>query len=154
MSKIPWLNSNGELVDSLPFGSMGFVYQIDYQSGKKYIGKKKAVSVRKIKAKANGSKREGHIVFFNKIVKKRRTKYEKVITESKWREYEGSSESIDKDDKIIRKTILMILDNESAMTYYEAKLLFSSGAIESSRYYNESIFGRFFNKSTKGLIKF
>lgn len=147
-----WINKDGKKVDELPRNAVGFVYEIEYESGKKYIGKNKSISVRNIKAKLNGEPRKGHIRFFNRIVNRKRTKYEEVVKESKWREYVGSSELIDNEDKIVKKTILLVLDNEAAMTYYEAKLLFSSGAIESDKYYNESIFGRLYKKATKGVI--
>ena len=153
MEKVVWSDKNNKTISVLPDGSVGFIYEIEYKSGKKYLGKKKAISVLNKKGKINGEKRKGHIRFFNRIVKRKRTRYEEVVSESKWREYEGSSELIDSKDSIVKKTILMVLDNESAMTYYESKLLFSTGAIESEEYYNESILGRFYKKATKGIMK-
>lgn len=153
MTKKKWLDIDGNEIIELPKNAFGFVYAITYESGKKYIGKKKVISVINKKAKLNGKKRKGHVRFFNRIVKRKRTKYEEVITESKWREYEGSSELINENDHVVRKVILMVLDNEAATTYYEAKMLFTCGAIESDKYYNESIFGRLYKKTTKGIIQ-
>ena len=149
-----WIDQIGKEVNELDDNVYGFIYQITYSSGKRYLGKKKAISVVNKKAKKNGEPRKGHVRFFNRIVNRKRTKYEEVKTESNWREYEGSSEEIEDGDEIVNKMILLMVENESALTYFEAKLLFAFGAIEGEEYYNKSILGRFFNKSTKGAIEY
>lgn len=126
---------NGNEVNELPHGAIGFIYCIYYDNGQRYIGKKLAVSERKAKP----------------LKTQRKNAVRKKTVELKWREYEGSSKLTD-GMTIIGKEILHFCSNNRTMTYLENYELFSRKVLESNLYINENIGGKFWSNCLDGLI--
>ena len=90
----------GKKITRLPPEVVGFVYIIYYTNGQKYIGKKLARSERRkkpLKGMRSNAKRM-------------------VMTEHKWKEYEGSSEE-NKGLTIKTKVITHLCTNKLSMSY-------------------------------------
>lgn len=132
-----------ELTD-IPENSFGFVYEIVHlPTGRKYIGKKQIISVRK---KAL-SKKELAL-----LTDRRAKKYKIVKTEGDWKTYYGSNPEIKnlikegKQSEFSREIIIFV-SSKKLLTYYENKYLFERGVIEpNSNYINDNIEGRYFKK--------
>jgi hypothetical protein len=113
-----------------------FVYEIeDLDTGRLYIGKK--------------------VMFFKgfKSVKKKR---KRILKESDWREYYGSSdvlrEQIEKRGRDrFKRTILHFCPNKATANYLEAMEQFRRNAILDERYYNEQIRVRVTRSQLKAL---
>lgn len=130
-----WLY-NGAKVNELPDGAIGFVYVIMYEDGRQYVGKKLAVSERRLKP----------------LVGQRKNAVRKKTVETKWQAYTGSSKLTE--GLIIKeKNILAFCSNNRTMTYLENKYLFSLGVLESDIFVNENISGKFWRNCLDGLIK-
>jgi len=128
----------GKEITELPEDCVGFVYIItNTTNNKKYIGKKLA-KFRTTKPPLKGRKN-----------KRRGTK------ESDWREYYGSSDSLNEDiekigkDKFTRE-ILFYCRNKSELSYIEAREQFNHKVLESEDYYNGHIRVRVHGK---GILK-
>lgn len=132
-------------LEDFPEDAYGFVYIITHApTGKAYVGKKAL-----------------HHNITKKLTKKelaeqsgpgRKPTSKKVQKESDWKTYHGSAKPIiemiknGKEDEFTRE-ILVIVTNKKLLTYYETKMLFALGAIESPDYYfNDNILGKFFTK--------
>lgn len=119
----------------------GFVYLIyNTTTDKSYIGRKSFFSRRK----KNLTKKE-----LTLLVDKRAKKYKHVIAETKWQDYTGSNKDLNQDIKdghIIIKEILQLCKTKSEMTYYETKLQFTYEVLESDKFYNSNILGKFYPK--------
>ena len=122
----------------------GFVYEIEYKSGKKYLGKKNLLSYIEKDALLNGNKRKGHIKFLNRIKKRKRVKRELTGVESNWKTYSSSSTDIPKDDKIVAKRILFMANRSQQLSYLEERELFRVEASVNTQYHNLNIGGRYF----------
>ena len=114
----------GNLVEEIPEGSIGFVYLItNLTNDKKYIGKKLA-QFKKSKPPLKG--------------KKNRRKY---TVESDWRDYWSSSDNLKADvaalgeDKFARE-VLYWCTSRSELSYLEAKEQFDRRVLETDEYYN------------------
>lgn len=129
----PWLY-NGVVVDAETLSNYtGFVYIItNLTNEKKYIGKKLAkfsrTSTKTVTLK-NGTKKK----------KKIRTKID-----SDWQEYYGSNKDLQQDvltlgPQNFRREILRLCKSKGQCNYYEAKLQFAYGVLESDFYYNSWI---------------
>ena len=132
-----WTYKSKEITE-LPEDCVGFVYIItNTTNNKKYIGKKLA-KFRTTKPPLKGRKN-----------KRRGTK------ESDWREYYGSSDSLNEDieeigkDKFTRE-ILFYCRNKSELSYIEAREQFNHKVLESEDYYNGHIRVRVHGK---GILK-
>jgi hypothetical protein len=128
----------GKEITELPEDCVGFVYIItNTTNNKKYIGKKLA-KFKTTKPPLKGRKN-----------KRRGTK------ESDWREYYGSSDSLNEDieeigkDKFTRE-ILFYCRNKSELSYIEAREQFNHKVLESEDYYNGHIRVRVHGK---GILK-
>jgi hypothetical protein len=132
-------------VDTIPDDVFGFVYELTYKSGMRYIGKKQVHSYNEKTALKSGKPRKGHIKFLNRIKKSKRVAMELVATESKWRNYESSSKDIDPEDKVIAKTILFYSHKKQYLSYLEDRELFKVEACINDNYYNKNIAGRYFS---------
>ena len=124
-----WLYDGRELADEDLEGNVAFVYLItNLQNGKKYIGKKLLTKTRSKKIKG-------------KIRKK------KVITESDWREYYGSNDTLKKDIELLgasvfRREILRLCKTKGTANYFEAKYQMQHAVLESDQFYNDHILVR------------
>ena len=114
----------GIIVEEIPEGIIGFVYLItNLTTGRKYIGKKLA-QFKRTKPPLKGKKRK-----------------RKTTVESDWRDYWGSSESLQADvatlgpDKFTRERIYYC-KSRSELSYLEAKEQFDRCVLETDDYYN------------------
>ena len=140
-----WLYKNKKIesLEDMPCGTYGFIYEVNHiPSGRKYIGKKQLVFVRKKQL----SKRA-----IEALTDKRAKKYEIVQKESDWKTYYGSQKEIkelvkeNKGEGFERK-ILQFCFTKKQLTYYELKWQFAKGVLESDEYLNDNLLGKFFKK--------
>jgi len=136
MEEKAWIY-NGKEFDLDPEDYFGFVYLIENNiTGKKYIGKKQFWSVRRLPP-LKGKKRK-----------------RKVIKESNWKKYWGSSDFLKEDIAIYGKenytrTILLLCTSKSSLTYNETRLLFIHEVLYAKNdkgekiYFNGSISGKY-----------
>lgn len=102
---------------------MGFVYVVhNLVSNKKYIGKK--------------------LFFFKGFKKERGKKRKRILVESDWKTYHGSSEDVQKDvktltEKSFAREILYLCKSKAECSYFEAKTIFETDALRKpDAYYN------------------
>jgi hypothetical protein len=146
MSDLPhWMNTNREPVTHIPDEYYGFVYEIEYEDGKKYIGMKKIKSENMKPALKNGKEREGHIKFQNKIKKRKIVKMELVSSQSNWRSYTGSM-SKEHDSPIKTRVVLGLYKTKKETGYRELEALINNKVLENDSYLNSNILGKFFKK--------
>jgi hypothetical protein len=114
----------GIIVEEIPEDIIGFVYLItNLTTGRKYIGKKLA-QFKRTKPPLKGKKRK-----------------RKTTVESDWRDYWGSSESLQADvaalgpDNFTRE-IIYYCKSKAELSYLEAKEQFDRGVLETDDYYN------------------
>lgn len=123
-------------------GHAGFVYEItDTFNGMRYIGKKKLSSTRTLKP-LKGQKRK-----------------RKIVTESDWMDYYGSSEEVKAlveefgRDRFQRK-ILRLCKTTAEMSYYELKFQLECDALlKPDEYYNAFVGARINRSHLKHLLK-
>lgn len=122
-----WLYDGKEVDESELVDYVGFVYKItNLEDDRDYIGKK--------------------LLKF-KRTKKVKGKKKKVLIDSDWKSYWGSNKLLVEDvkdlgEKKFRRVILRLCKTRGEMSYYESKLQFELGVLESDKYYNESIMCR------------
>ena len=166
-----WTLNNQPVVE-IPYkeGFSGFVYMIHFTDGTQYIGKKTARSEKSSPATKSGPKpgviRRGKHVMRKedgKIIVSKRDKiaarkrgitakiemYDYSYSEGKWQDYEGSSE-LRGDREILSKEILAWCQTSKALTYIEASILFSTGALFNEKFLNLNILGTFFDNVLEG----
>lgn len=129
-------NYNGEDVTAIqwfPEDSIGFIYEIEFNNGKKYLGRK-ALYHKKTSPPLKGKKRK-------------RVKY----VESNWKKYNGSFKDPELIENLkkgylvpVKRKIIRICFTPWEMTYYETKLLFDRDCLLSNEYYNNNILGKFY----------
>ena len=147
------LNSNmqwtykEEIVNEVPEGVVGFVYQItNTTNGRKYIGKKLA-EFKKARPPLKGR------------VNKRR-----YTVESDWKEYFGSSDALTEDVQKLGKDnftreILFYCKSRAELSYIEAREQFARKVLETDDYYNGHIRVRIHGsgiireKKSKGILE-
>lgn len=123
-------------------GHIGFVYEItDLVNGKKYIGKKKLSSTRTLKP-LKGQKRK-----------------RKVVSESDWMNYYGSSEEVKSvvaeygTERFLRK-ILRLCTTTAEMSYFELKEQMANDVLlKPNEYYNAFVGGKIHRNHLKFLQK-
>jgi hypothetical protein len=114
----------GNIVEEIPEGIIGFVYLItNLTTGRKYIGKKLA-QFKRTKPPLKGKKRK-----------------RKTTVESDWRDYWGSSESLQADVAALgpeqfTREIIYYCKSRSELSYLEAKEQFDRCVLETDDYYN------------------
>ena len=128
-----WLY-NAKKITQLPQEVTGFVYIIYYEDSTMYIGKKLTKSERK-KKPLKGMRSNARRM---------------VMTEHKWRDYEGSSK-LTEGKTITSKHILHLCTNKRSTTYLEVKELMVREAIESDTYINNNINGNWFDNCMDGV---
>ncbi len=121
----------------------GFIYEIEYTDGSKYIGKKNFYDRKELDPLKKGGTRKFHIEFVGRNRGGKRVKREVFKTVSNWMKYEGSHDTAE-DLTIASKTIIALVPTKRSLTYLEAKMLFCKEAIEDDTYLNIQILGRFF----------
>lgn len=142
----------------IPKDVIGFIYEIEDENGKRYIGRKSLFSITNQevsesiyrKAKDNGDK-----------VKKTKNKaasvkqksvvwrYKKeAVKETNWLTYNGSCKPLNdaiKKGLKITKRIVRFCTKAKEMTYYETKYQICEGVIEDNeRFWNENVLAKFF----------
>ena len=150
-------------------GFAGFVYIIHFKDGTQYIGKKTARSLRSIpatkKAKHDCERiskiimrdEDGKVITSKDGIRKARARgvkgkieeFDVKFVESKWQNYEGSSEFRD-GREVLFKEILAWCQTTKALTYVEASILFTTGALFNPNILNANILGKFFDNVLEG----
>ncbi len=110
------------------------VYEIQFESGEKYIGKK-AVRAFRLKPPLKGKKR------------KRR-----VMTNLPFVKYQGSND-LAKELVPLHKIILYQCSSRKTATFLEIDTIFHRNALFDPVYLNDNILGKFFSNSLDGLIE-
>lgn len=127
---------NNQVLETIPEGMEGFVYLIEnLTNNKKYIGKKTFWQRRKDPKTGRRKK-----------------------TESNWRSYQGSCDSLIEDIKELgissfKKTILYLCPHKKSMSYFETSEQFKRDVIMSEDYYNTNIEGKFFSSERDNIYK-
>jgi len=114
-------------ITDLPKGVFGFIYQTTHlPTGKKYIGKKSLIYW------------EG---------KGRPPVYKQVQKESDWKTYYGSHSFIKEANKEdLERKILQVAFNKKELTYLECKYQFILEVLETPKYLNDNILGKFYDR--------
>ena len=141
-----WLYNEEEFTDisQFPKDAIGFLYEVEDENGKKYIGKKALYHNKKRKlSKKDLLKFEGKVG--------RKPTHERLTKESDWKTYYGSHKEIKKlikEGKIqFTRTILKFAFTKKQLTYLEAQLLFKLEVLENTTdYYNDNILAKFYRK--------
>ncbi|CAB4163000.1 hypothetical protein UFOVP787_221 [uncultured Caudovirales phage] len=121
-----WLH-NEKVVEQIPDDAIGFVYLItNLLDNRKYIGKK---------------------IFHFTNTKTVKGKKKRIKSESDWKDYWSSSNSLKKDieekgQENFKREILYFCKNKSQMSYYELREQIDRRVMESADYYNEYIMAR------------
>lgn len=141
-----WLYKGKQInsIEDLPEGTFGFVYRTRYiPTDQCYIGKKQLIyNLKKKLGKKEKALWEG---------KGRPPVYKRVEKESDWKTYYGSHAEVKKllkeggEIKFIRE-ILELAFEKKRLTYLENKYLFTLEVLESKKYFNDNIEGRYFKK--------
>ena len=141
-----WLYKGKQInsIEDLPEGTFGFVYRTRYiPTDQCYIGKKQLIyNLKKKLGKKEKALWEG---------KGRPPVYKRVEKESDWKTYYGSQAEVKKllkeegEGKFIRE-ILELAFEKKRLTYLENKYLFKLEVLESKKYFNDNIEGRYFKK--------
>jgi hypothetical protein len=130
-------------VESLPENTYGFIYQIEYDDGTSYIGKKACYSETHLPALKSGLVRPGSLYRIGRNIKGKRVQFDVMRKENNWKSYKGSSD-LTKGKTIIRKTILAFASTKRYLTYLEVKALMCFEALEDEKYLNINCLGKFF----------
>ena len=134
-----WLYEGKEFTSEMIGDYIGFVYIITIKStGKKYLGKKLFTSTRRL-APLKG-----------------KTRKRKVVKESDWKDYFGSSDEV----KLLVETngresfhreIIHLCNSKGIMSYLETKEQFDREVLLSDEYYNGIINCKIHRTHVKGL---
>ena len=131
-------------VEDFPKDTLGFIYRITNHSknNKFYVGRKTAVSFTK---KALTIKEKN-------LAENKRKKFKKILKESNWKKYWGSSkellEDIENGDNCTRE-ILRFCFSKAELSYYEAKEILCSDCLLNEENYNYWMSWRVYAKNLK-----
>ena len=156
-----WQFRDGIVSDNTPPATaFGFVYEVELNNGKRYIGKKNFWSVNRKDPLKNGEARpNSSFVFVIELMDKdellnrtkaqissnvirKKVQKEDVKTEAKWRNYCGSSKEFSCKD-VKSKRILQIAKSKRALTYLEVKWMFAHNVLVSDLFINGNILNKF-----------
>lgn len=141
-----WIYKGKEITstEQTPPTAVGFVYKITHlPTGQMYIGKKNLQS--RITKKLTKKEISEH------VGKGRKPRTKKVIKESNWLEYRGSSKEFleltrNSPDSDLIKEILCFCATSKSLTYHEVKYQISLAVLEKKEYVNSNISGKFYAK--------
>jgi hypothetical protein len=132
-------------IDDFPTDTFGYIYMVTHiPSGVSYLGKKSLYH----NVKRKLTKKE---LAEMPVTRGRKVLTEVVKKESDWKTYFGSEERIKelikegKQDEFTRE-IIHLVPNKKLLTYYECKYQFTFGVLESDKWFNTNILGKFFHK--------
>jgi hypothetical protein len=141
-----WSYNKTQITDlsQFPPEVFGFIYLTTHTpTGKKYIGKKSLYhNVKKKLTKKQLEEQTG---------RGRKPTTEVIQKESDWKTYFGSEEFIKKllkegKDKEFTREILKLVTSKKLLTYYECQFQFTYGVLESDKFLNSNILGKFYKK--------
>ena len=137
---------DGEQVNEIPDGAIGFTYCLYFDDNTMYIGKKLAKTTKRLKTLKNGKKRKGHIRFTYKRKGGKNVPYEEIEADTDWRKYEGSFDRERFESSIVlSKEILQFFSSKKAMSYAEEFELFTREVLLKQYVYrNSNIGGRYY----------
>lgn len=143
-----WIYKNKEIysIEDMPDNAIGFVYEITFTDGSKYIGKKNLYSERTLAPLKSGKPREGHVCFTSRIKNRHKVNYEVIKVESDWKKYKGSHQDCKNKEPTIKK-IIAFAYSKLELTYLEAKALFVYEVLENKDYINDNILGSFYRSN-------
>ena len=121
----------------------GFIYEIEYTDGVKYIGKKSFYSLTKKQARLDGKERKFHHRFFHKNQNKKRVRYEEIKTPSDWESYTGSTKLAGA-KTVKQKTIIRLCEKQLDLTYWEIYFLIVNNVLFTDKYLNQAIGRNYF----------
>ena len=76
--------------------------------------------------------------------------YKRVLKESDWKTYYGSHSFIkEANNEDLERKILQVAFNKKHLTYLECKWQFVLEVLETNKYLNDNILGKFFDKDFK-----
>ena len=155
-----WLYEDKPFLTNLD-NHFGFIYYIEYECGKCYIGCKTFSTRSTLAARKNGIQRENSTRIHKRKpmtkeeletrsktqvrtnVKTKLVPFDIITKESNWKTYNGSSE--DTKELIIKeKHIMHLCPSKRNMTYMEVKMLFLNDVLEDEMYVNQNIAGTFY----------
>jgi len=133
-----------ESLEDFPENTFGFIYLTTHtSSGKSYLGKKSLYhNVKKKLTKKELAEQTG---------RGRKSTTQVIQKESDWKTYYGSEEFIKqkikegKQEEFTRE-IIHLVPNKKLLTYFECKYQFQLGVLESNKWLNTNILGKFFAK--------
>jgi hypothetical protein len=121
----------------------GYVYlTINVKNNRQYIGKKAFFLTQNKKL---GKKEKANLP----VNRGRKPSTKKIVTESDWKDYYGSSVEIKKTPKeYLKRYLIKLCKNKKELTYWEAKLLFQNEVLEdkSGKWINDNILAKFYRK--------
>lgn len=132
-----------EVPADIPFG---FIYQLTYEDGKQYIGKKNFYTIQKLPALKSGEVRPGATRTY-KNGSGTRKYYDLLPKETKWKDYEGSHEK--PKSPLVSKEIIAFAETKRELTYLEVKALFHFDVLEDDNYLNQNILAVFYKNNLK-----
>lgn len=143
-----WIYKNKEIysIEDMPDNAIGFIYEITFTDGSKYIGKKNLYSERTLAPLKSGKPREGHVCFTFRIKNRHKVDYEVIKVESDWKKYKGSHQDCKNKEPMIKK-IIAFAYSKLELTYLEAKALFVYEVLENKDYINDNILGSFYRSN-------
>ena len=147
MVTVPGWTYKGHIVNDIsdmPKNTYGFIYETKHiPSGQKYLGKKvlffernKRLGKRALQALKEERAKKG--------LKGRVPLKQKVITESDWKDYYGSSDRLNEDIGLLgkekfKREIMFFCTSKAQCNYIEAREQFAHKVLESDEWYNGHI---------------
>lgn len=146
-----WIHNNQEInsSDQFPVGTFGFIYSIIHIPTKRiYLGKKQLSSNRKAKLTKNEKS----------LTENKRKRFKRVIKESDWVNYWGSSEELKTDIERLgkenfRREILCFCKSKMDLSYWEVHFQIKYEVLFRNSY-NKNILGKFYKGKINEIEKF